>query len=285
MTRKAWEPDFSALTKNELFEVDRKVDEEVSKIDLTEWAVRLLTVGALWALWEKLGKPVQKNLSTLADVLVRKDHAFGKVAPGGALARVENISDVLPFDKMGRNALKFATLHAGEHLQQISDKTRTAVRLALIQAKQQGTHPKELAAQLRATFKGLDRDWKRVAITESASIALNGYVMSQGEGQLVMGQSAPDACEWCADMIHGKIFTVTHTPPSSLTDPRWDTHIWVGKTNVGRVRHARAKGGRVRVSQELWKPGIPMHPHCRCRLVAYNPRFHEVGADGFMRLK
>ncbi len=285
MSPQAWEPDFSALTKTELHEVDKKVDEEVSKVDLTEWAVRLLTVGALWALWEKLGKPVNKNLAVLAAARVRKEHAFGKVSPGGALAQVENIDDVLPFNSQSKNAIKFATQHAGEHLQQISDKTRTAVRLALVRAKQQGTHPRDLAEQLRKTFQGLDRDWRRVAVTESASIAANGYIMSQGEGQMVVGQSAPGCCDWCRDMVHGKTFIVTHTPPESLASKLWNTHIWVGKTNAGRVRHARAKGGRVRVSGELWKPCIPMHPHCRCKWVAFNPRFHEIGPDGFLRIK
>lgn len=250
-----------------------------------DWAVRLLTVGSLWALWEKLGKPVNKNLSMLADARVRVDHAYGRVSPGGALARVENIGDVLPFNAQAKNALKFATQHAGEHLQKIADKTRTDVRLALVRARQQGTHPKDLAAQLRATFKGLDRDWRRVAVTESASIAANGYIMSQGEGQLVMGQSAPDCCPWCRDTIHGKVYAVTHAPPNSLTSKEWDTKIWMGKSNAGRMRHARARGGRVRVSGELWKPCIPMHPHCRCKWVAFNPRFHEVGPDGYMRLK
>ena len=282
MTERPWEPDFSVLTKNELNEVDRKVDDEVSRVDLWGWAVKLLTAGMLWALWEKMGKPVRKNLSILSNANIRRDHAFGKVSPGGALAQVENINDVLPFNSVQKNALRFAVLHAAEHLQKVSDDTKTAVRLALIEATRQGTHPKELAAQLRKKFGSLDRDWKLVAITESSSIVLNGYVMSQGEGQRVIGQSSPDCCSWCSDMIHGKIFTVTHAPPSDLNDSKWDDFIWQGKSNAGRVRHARARDGKPRMLSELWKPCIPLHPRCRCRLVAYNPRFHSVGSDGYL---
>lgn len=273
------------LSAQELSEVDRKVAEEVKRINLLDWAVKLMSIGMLWALWERLGKPITKNLSTIADANVSYDHAYGRRAPGGALARVENIEDILPFGKNQRRALQLALAQAGEHIQGLSDQAKNAVRLHLIRAKIEGTHPRLLAARLRETFKGLDRDWRRIAITESAAIATHGYLMSQGEGQQVVGQSAVDCCPWCRDMIHGKVFTVTHQAPSGMPDPEWDTHIWPGKTNVGRVRHARQKGGRVRISSELWKPTIPLHPHCRCRWVAFNPKFHEVDKQGFMRPK
>ena len=280
---KPYEPDLSSLSAYELNEIDKKVDEETKRINLSDWAVRLLTVGMLWALYERLRKPIYKNLDALSDVRLTADHAFGRVKPIGKLAAVENLLDVVPFNRISKNMLSFALKNAGEHIQQVSDQTRTAIRLMLVRAKMQGTRPKELAEQMRLAFKGMNRDWRRIVVTESAAIATNGYVMSQGEGQQVVGQSASDCCPWCRRMIHGKVFTITQQAPKSAASR--NTHIWPGKNNVGLSRHARARGGVVRPAAMLWSPCIPLHPHCRCRWVAINPKFQEVDSAGFVRIK
>jgi hypothetical protein len=280
---KPYQPDWSKLTAQELSEIDHKVEEETKRVNLIDWGVRLLTVGMLWALYERLKKPIYKNLDALSDVRLTADHAYGRVKPIGKLADVENLKDVIPFNRISKNMLDFALKNAGEHIQQVSDQTRTNIRLMLVRAKMQGTHPRDLASQMRLAFKGMNRDWRRIAVTESASIATNGYVMSQGEGQKIVGQSATDCCPWCRRMIHGRVFTVTQQAPQF--GAAWDTHIWPGKNNVGRSRHARARGGIVRPAALLWTPCIPLHPHCRCRWVAINPKFQEVDSEGYVRIK
>lgn len=274
---KPWEP-------ADLNEIDRRVDDEVRRIDHTGWVLKLLTVGMLWALWERLGKSLPENLKTLLGARVSRDHAYGRRAPGGRLGQIENIRDVLPFRPVSRHMLRFALAHAAENVQQVSDQTKATLRMMLTRAQIEGQHPQELARRMREVFSGMNRDWRKIAVTESASIATNGYLGAQGEGQWVVGQSAADACRWCRAMIHGKIFTVTHQPPSDPDDPMWNTHLWPGKSNVGRVRHMRAKNGNVRLSNELWKPCIILHPSCRCRLVAFNPRLQRVDAGGHVQL-
>jgi hypothetical protein len=268
----------------DLNEVDKKTNEEMKRVNFKDWAIKLLTIGALWALYERLGKPVSK-LSDMIPAKVNSDHVMGHRHPGGSLGAVENINDILPYNAMSKNMLKFAFTRSAENLQKISDQARTSIRLLIAQAKLEGMSSKDLAERLRKTFKNLDRDWRRVAVTESASIVMNGYIMSQGEGQKVVGQSRPDCCPWCKSMIQGKIFTVTHEPPQNASDPKWDDFIWSGKSNIMRTRHAKAANGVIRVSGELWKPCIPLHPHCRCTWVAYNPRFHEIGPGGTLRVK
>jgi hypothetical protein len=280
-----WEPDLRPIPERELQEADRKVGEEFSRVGFMDWAVRALTGGILWALYERLGKPIAKNLDPLAEAKITREHAYGKRRPGGALAQVENIGDVLPFDQVQRNMLKFATKQAAEHIQKIDDQTRSVIRQTIIRAKMDGTSSRDLAEKLRLSFKNLDRDWRRVAITESHAITMNGYLMSQGEGQKLLGQSRPDACQWCKQMVHGKIFTVTHAPPNNPDDPANEHLLWPGKHNVGRVRHLKDSAGKRRQSHELWHPCIPMHSSCRCTWVSYNPQFHVVGADGFMRAR
>lgn len=280
-----YEPDSKALPESELNEIDRRVDEESKHIDVAGWVIKCLTVGLLWALYERLGKPITKNLAALADVKITKDHVYGRRRPGGALAKVENIDDVLPFNKVSRNMLRFALAHGAENVQKISDDTRSAIRMALVRAKMEGTPPKQLAEHLRVALKGIDRDWRRIVVTESAMIATNGYLLSQGEGQKLVGQSAHDACKWCKALIHGKVFTVTHAPPTDPKDPRWLTEVWPGKNNVGRVRHLKSVAGRVRLADELWMPVCPLHPSCRCRWVEFNPKFHEIDSEGFVKLR
>jgi hypothetical protein len=277
--------DFQALTAHELHEIDEKVEEELDRVNFVDWAVGLLTTGMLWALYEKLKKPVYKNLDALSEVKLRADHAYGRVKPIGSLAAVENLTDVVPFNRISKNMLTFALRSAAENVQQISDKTRTSLRMMLVRAKIQGTHPRELASQMRLAFQGLNRDWRRIAVTESASIATNGYLMAQGEGQQIVGQSAADCCPWCRRMIHGKVFTVTQNADTAKNPGMWQTHIWPGKNNVGRSRHLRSRAGVARPAALLWVPCIPLHPFCRCRFVAINPKFQEVDAEGFVRVR
>lgn len=277
--------EFKPYTESELREIDRKVDEEMGRIKVWDWTMSLLTVGILWALYERLKKPIFKNLDLFALANIAREHIQGKRRPGGALAKVENINDVLPFNSVQKNMLRFAQVSAAENITSMSSRTKTQLRSLLSNAKLQGLSQKDLANQMRLTFKGLDKDWRRIVVTESASIATNGYIMSQGEGQKIVGQSAADACPWCIDKIHGKIFTVTHIAAQAMTSGMWDTHIWTGKNNVHRSRHKNTAAGKKRSSAELWKPCIPMHPHCRCRWVAFNPRFHVVDSKGFMRAR
>lgn len=258
---KKYRPDFDPINEADLREIDRKIDDEVEKIDLSGWMIRALAMGMLWALYEKLGKPV-KDIRPLASVNIDKDHIYGRVSPGGELRKIENIQEVVPFNKPARMALKFAMMQAGSNLQQISDKAKAQIRSVLVHAQAERQEPAMLARRLRDTFKGIDRDWRKVAVTETAAIAVNGYVMSLGEGQQVVGQSAVDACKWCKQMIHGKVFTVTHEPPEDFSAKEWETHMWPGKNNVGRSRYLKAKDGKIRSLAQLWQPCCPLHPSC-----------------------
>lgn len=280
-----WVQDFKPFTLQELGTVDQKVKEGAEGLNVPLWVARLLTVGMLAATYERLGKPAGAALAALAAANLQEEHVYGRRAPGGALAQVAHVQDVLPFNKLARATLRYAARHTAEHVAGLADDTRKALRLTLIRGKMEGMSSKALAEHLRQQFAGLKHDWRRIVVTESAQAVTAGYLLSQGEGQLVVGQSRPDCCPWCRDLIHGKVFTVTHTPPSDPSDSRWATTVWPGKINFGRSRYPRSREGKVRTSSELWCACIPNHPFCRCTFSAYNPRLHVLDAEGRLRAR
>lgn len=266
-------------------EIDEKIDQETKKINFVDWATRLLVTGVLWATYEKLGKPVGPGLLALSLAKIDQDHVYGRRKVSGVLAQVENIDDVLPFRKEQIELLKLSLASAGNNLREISDHAKSQIKRVLIDSQVTKMGPRELEKRLRETFKGIDRDWRKVTVTESASTAINGYLFTQGDGQQVVVQSAADCCDWCREMLHGKIFTVLHKAPDPANTKLWETALWPGKSNVGRSRHKKARGGVSRSASQLWMPCCPLHPSCRCRPVVFDSRHQEIGRDGYIVLK
>lgn len=104
-----------------------------------------------------------------------------------------------------------------------------------------------LEPMLRAAFGRLNRDWRRVAITEAAFNRANGQLAALALGTRVEWSAAADACPKCR-ALHGRSFLVVD-PNDPDKDPM--EHVWVGKNPVGS-----------RPPEAI--PSIPLHPHCRC---------------------
>jgi hypothetical protein len=153
----------------------------------------------------------------------------------------------------------------------------------------------------------LNRDWKRVAITETNAAFNNGYLAMMKPGEYVVGISMPDACEGCLDLINGKVYKVRGTAAEdySTLDPRsakyqelaeiWENEVWVGKNNYGRSNSQQkrldpSKGNskdnlRGKLHHEHSMPALPQHPNCRCRWIRINPKFQYVNKDGQIKLR
>lgn len=146
-------------------------------------------------------------------------------------------------------------------------------------------------------FAELNRDARRIAITEAGFASANGYIARLEPGTFVVGQSAPDACPWCRKHIHGKVLKVVHPneAPGDYSDlegkpeyfklhKRWEREVWVGKTNYGRSLSKRKRmpdGSLVeRPLHEQAVPVIPAHPHCRCSWQVINPETMYVDEKG-----
>lgn len=159
-------------------------------------------------------------------------------------------------------ALEWAVEHLAEHVQALREATRHGVAEALMGAVGRYDSPEAAARQLLDRFGTLNRDWRRVAITEAAQAHAAGFLAAM-VGQEVEWVAAQDACPYCA-RYHGQRFMVV-SPDHPNKD--FGRHLWPGKTNVGRSFHPYTATGKRRGEGELAGPAIPAHPHCRCRVV------------------
>jgi|GEM_PF-2654885 len=126
-----------------------------------------------------------------------------------------------------------------------------------------------LAQALADEFGTINRDWRRIAVTETANNAADGYLSARGVGQQVRWLAHPGACVGCATW-HATVFTIVD-PAKPDKDPY--TEVWPGKAvmNVGRslAKRKRLDDGTLvdRPADEFVIPVISLHPHCRCSWV------------------
>jgi hypothetical protein len=126
-----------------------------------------------------------------------------------------------------------------------------------------------LQQALADEFGELNRDWRRIAVTETAIIASEGFLASQSAGTRVKWLAHPGACLYCKTM-NGRIFTVV-APDAPNKNP--ETQVWVGEVVENRGRRLgpfkRLPGGRLRprTPEEHMMPAIPLHEHCKCNWV------------------
>lgn len=125
-----------------------------------------------------------------------------------------------------------------------------------------------LETKLLDQFGTLNRDWRRIAVTEAGEAQTAGYVASVPRGTKVKRvEQYKNACAFCRK-IDGRIMEVVD-PARDDKDP--ETMIWPGKTNVGRSASPRKRVGQVfkeREPDEMWQVPVGLvHPHCRGRWI------------------
>ncbi len=164
----------------------------------------------------------------------------------------------------------FARVRAAEFLTDIGEAARHRMKQVIVDHEEKRVlgDPQatswSLQSQLLDEFGILNRDWRRVALTETARNAGEGFIMSMPEGASVRRFEAyAGACSFCKS-INGKIFTVVSPQKPDKDDA---TEVWSGKSNIGRSSSPRKRVGDElveRLPSEIWTvvPG-PIHPHCR----------------------
>ena len=171
--------------------------------------------------------------------------------------------------------LDFATNRAAENVRMITEDVRHAMRGVVARYVEErelrlpGVPGQSLETQLRDKFGSLNRDWRRISVTESGECATQGYVASLATGTKVRRiEQYKGVCAFC-HKIDGRIMNVV-----SAEDPNKDevTDVWPGKTNVGRSASPRKRVGDLLVAREpseMWTvPAGLVHPNCRGRFVA-----------------
>lgn len=229
-----------------------------------------------------------------ADWLVTRASMMGKVqanmaasalaAMTGAIA--DNILLALPdsassadtqfnLSALEKSALNFARVRTGENVQAITETVRHKLKTTIVQHLQEkqtlaeGVPSKSLESVLFDKFAPLNRDWRRIAVTEAGEAQNQGFIAALKFGTKVQRvEMYENACAFCRK-IDGVIAEVV-SPDHPDKNP--DTMIWVGKNNIGRSASPRKRVGDILVDREpdemWWLPAGLAHPHCRGRWVA-----------------
>lgn len=206
--------------------------------------------------------------------------------------------------KMIESSLNQAGMFITHTTQGTVYKVQSAIIESLIQRQGAQGVEQRLRSMLTDDIGELNRDWKRVAITEVNKLFNDGYLDTLDSDDYVIGISMPDACDHCLRDINSKIYQVIKTPPPDYTnmtgeerkrvEKLWETKVWSGKNNIGRSaskqkRHNPKLGNkkenlRDKHHHEMTMPAVPYHPYCRCRYIYFNPKYNWVDENGNLRL-
>lgn len=173
-----------------------------------------------------------------------------------------------------RLALEFGAVRCAENVRALTESVRHQLRGTIMQhAEEQmlkvpGVPGEALQTRLFDQFAEMNRDWRRIAVTEAGECQLNGYIAALPPGTKVKRvEQYANACSFCRT-LDGKVVTVV-SPDEKYKDG--ENSVWVGKNNVGRSASPRKRVGNVlvpRTPDEMWwVPAGTAHPHCRGRWV------------------
>lgn len=121
-----------------------------------------------------------------------------------------------------------------------------------------------LQSKLFDEFAALNRDWRRISVTEAGENANQGMLASLAPGATVKRiEQYKGACPFCK-RIDGTVYKVV---PADAEKKDGDKEVWVGKTNIGRSAAPRKRAGDTLIertpSEMWWTPAGTVHPHCR----------------------
>lgn len=171
-----------------------------------------------------------------------------------------------------RAVLDFARVRAVENVRALTEDARHRMRTVVLQHLEQvgtvGPVGSSLETKLLDALGTLNRDWRRIAVTEAGEAQLQGLIASLPYGTKVKRmEQYKGACNFCRK-IDGVVATVVD-PAMPDKDPA--TMVWVGKNNVGRSASPRKRVGDLLIEREpdeMWQlPAGLAHPHCRGRWI------------------
>jgi hypothetical protein len=159
--------------------------------------------------------------------------------------------------------VEWSQVHGGQFVTNMTAKARAVVLDALVDSQMAHGNHHTLARVLHEKLGTLNRDWRRIAITETGMAVASGQLqtaLSAGGDWEAVWVAGPRACPFCQGQ-NGRVLRVV---PADHPSPDGATMIWPGKTNVGRSASLHRKDGTKRGPDELWWPCLPAHPNCAC---------------------
>lgn len=217
-------------------------------------------------------------LATRATLMGRVQANLAKVTPAQADAlitamplTVQAAMDTFQPRRAQAAVLEYAAERCAENVRQVTNDVRhrmrnviaehvTEVRLGAPEAVARSS----LETRLGDQFAQLNRDWRRIAVTETVEAQNQGFIASMPVGSRVKRvEQYRGACKFCR-VLDGRVMNVVD---ASDQDKDGQTDVWPGKTNVGRSAAPRKRIAGLLVEREpheLWWPAAgTQHPHCR----------------------
>lgn len=257
----------------------QRADQRLRSVPSSEWTPRDWLLAVDWLFQKYLP---QQTVDQEAEYLAVRSTLAGKLQAAAAtavavtaswaqkvpafLGAVKRLAWVTPRDVV---RLQFAKLRAAELVQDVTDRTRSRIRRRIVEHEERKVLGDPVTAatlqtQLRDEFATMNRDWRRVAITECGRNTNESLLGSLRPGDRVKRVEAyRGACPFCAK-INGMTFDVV--APEHEPKDGW-SQVWVGKTNEGRSASPRKRVGNQLIEREdaeLWWPAAGVqHPHCR----------------------
>jgi hypothetical protein len=174
-----------------------------------------------------------------------------------------------PFTPIQRAVLEYANAAGAENIVNLREGARHAIKTIIrlkMAAQTLGTDRplNRLQTELFDYFGDLNRDWRRIALTEVAENSNQGYIASLSPGTYVRRQERyKGACPFCRK-IDGRVMEVV---PPGMADKDGETQIWVGKTNIGRSAAPRRRVAGVLIERQpdekFWVAAGVQHVNCR----------------------
>jgi len=207
---------------------------------------------------------------------------------------LEEATKKFKLDNQERYNIEYAQQYAGEHLAIPDGKIRNGIIDATKQIITEGLKNGDTPSQMVSSFyhvdddeelkpfaklknkKSWDRNWRRVAITESKTAQQNGYLLAHKtkapeEKQYFIfdgSYSQSDGPGMSCNKFLGEVCLLVDEPlgDDRIKDPYAKYAIWPGKNNVGRKK------------ANHWVC-IPMHPHCTHKWTKVDPTIQEWDSD------
>jgi hypothetical protein len=215
-------------------------------------------------------------LATRSNMMGRVQAALGEATEAAAdryvmaLPDLEDAARAFGMSPAQRATIEYGRARCAEHVVGLTDGLRQRMRNLIVDYQEaqalgdRAAAGEALQSRLLDTFGTLNRDWRRIAVTEATENVNQGFVAAAGPGaRLRRVEKYRGACPFCRS-IDGRVVTVVD---AAQPEKNGDTEIWVGKTNVGRSASPSKRVGGALVErgaeERWWIAAGAMHPHCR----------------------
>ncbi len=241
--------------------LNKRLDPSAKKIVLHSVALgrvmarRLLALNAAEIRKLKLEEVVHegKPIEWMAESLERQNRAMGPLRPEERDRLSEHYKHISRMVDVAEQSM-------GDHITQMEEDTVHAVRRSIIDGVKGRSSKTEIAQDLFNRFGDLNRDWGRIAETETVESFNNAFLKETaamaepGEKVYFRRVEMRDdyVCSFC-EKIRGEVALYVNSPLSDdkIEDPVAKVAIWEGKNNIGRK------------AKNYWMPAGTVHPWCR----------------------